>query len=102
MLEKTYSSAVSSSMLRSEDLDLVFKLGLLLEKLISFAGKTFSCLKRVSGVEAARKISIKLALRRHRMGELTYQEQSGTPESFDGTWRDSGGILIVADPWTAV
>jgi hypothetical protein len=45
-------------MLRSEDLDLVFKLGLLLEKLISFAGKAFSCLISVSGIKAARKMSI--------------------------------------------
>jgi hypothetical protein len=45
-------------MLRSEDLDLVFKLGLLLEKLISFAGKAFSCLICVPGIEAARKMSI--------------------------------------------
>jgi len=45
-------------MLRSEDLDLVFKLGLLLEKLISFARKTFRYLESVSSVEAARKMSI--------------------------------------------
>ena len=45
-------------MLRSEDLDLVFKLGLLLEKLIRFARKTFSYRERVSSVEAAREISI--------------------------------------------
>lgn len=57
-LERAYSDTVRSSMLRSEDLDLVFQLGLLLEKLISFARKTFCYRERMSSVEAARKMSI--------------------------------------------
>jgi hypothetical protein len=41
----TYFATTSSSQLSSEDLNLVFQLGLLLEKLIGFAGETVRYLK---------------------------------------------------------